>query len=83
MFLADTQWHWSMEGRDLVREGNFGEYQENPGFAKEVGLEAESPRPVLDPTVGDMTPGRARDARSRAATRSTSPRSSTACTSGG
>jgi MoCo/4Fe-4S cofactor protein with predicted Tat translocation signal len=56
MFLADSQWHWSMEGRDLVREGNLGEYQENPGFAKEVGLEAESPRPVLDPTIGDMSP---------------------------
>jgi hypothetical protein len=30
MFLADSQWHWSMEGRDLVREGNLSEYQENP-----------------------------------------------------
>jgi MoCo/4Fe-4S cofactor protein with predicted Tat translocation signal len=57
MYLADTQWHWSMEGRDLIREGNLGEYQEKPGFAKEVGLEAESPRPVLDPTAADMTPG--------------------------
>ncbi len=56
MFLADSQWHWSMEGRDLVREGNLGEYQENPGFAREVGLEAESPRPVLDPTLKDMSP---------------------------
>jgi molybdopterin-containing oxidoreductase family iron-sulfur binding subunit len=56
MFLADSQWHWSMEGRDLVREGNLGEYQENPGFAKEVGLEAESPRPVLDPGLASMTP---------------------------
>jgi len=55
MYLADTQWHWSMEGRDLVREGNLGEYQESPGFAKEMGLEAESPRPVLDPTYGDMS----------------------------
>jgi molybdopterin-containing oxidoreductase family iron-sulfur binding subunit len=55
-FLADSQWHWSMEGRDLVREGNLGEYQENPGFAKEVGLEAESPRVVLDPTYGDRSP---------------------------
>jgi molybdopterin-containing oxidoreductase family iron-sulfur binding subunit len=62
MFLADSQWHWSMEGRDLVREGNLGEYQENPGFAKEVGLEAESPRPVLDPTFKDMSPAdRAKD----------------------
>jgi molybdopterin-containing oxidoreductase family iron-sulfur binding subunit len=56
MFLADSQWHWSMEGRDLVREGNLSEYQENPGFAKEVGLEAESPRAVLDPNIGEMSP---------------------------
>jgi MoCo/4Fe-4S cofactor protein with predicted Tat translocation signal len=54
MFLADSQWHWSMEGRDLVREGNLGEYNENPGFAKEVGLEAESPVAVLDPTAKNL-----------------------------
>jgi molybdopterin-containing oxidoreductase family iron-sulfur binding subunit len=54
MELADSQWHWSMEGRDLVREGNLGEYQENPGFAKEVGLEAESPPAVLDPGAKEM-----------------------------
>ena len=56
MFLADSQWHWSMEGRDLVREGNLGEYEENPAFAKEVGLEAESPRPLLDPGAAALTP---------------------------
>ena len=56
MYLADTQWHWSMEGRDLVREGNLGEYQESPGFAKEMGLEAEMPRAVLDPTAKDLSP---------------------------
>ena len=56
MFLADSQWHWSMEGRDLVREGNLAEYQENPGFAKEVGLEAESPPAVLDPKLAAMSP---------------------------
>ncbi len=55
MFLADSQWHWSMEGRDLVREGNLGEYRENPGFAKEVGLEAESPPAVLDPKMATMS----------------------------
>ena len=57
MYLADTQWHWSMEGRDLIREGNLTEYNEKPGFAKEMGLEAESPRPLLDPTAADMSPG--------------------------
>ena len=52
--LADVQWHWSMEGRALVREGNLSEYQESPGFAKEIGLEAESPVPVLDPGITTM-----------------------------
>ena len=60
MFLADSQWHWSMEGRDLVREGNLAEYQENPAFAKEVGLEAESPRPSSTRTWRDDA-GRARE----------------------
>jgi molybdopterin-containing oxidoreductase family iron-sulfur binding subunit len=55
MFLADSQWHWSMEGRDLVREGNLAEYQENPGFVREVGLEAESPPVVLDPKYGERS----------------------------
>ncbi len=32
MDLADPQWHWSMEGRDIVREGNLGEYQGEPRF---------------------------------------------------
>jgi len=57
MLLADTQWHWSMEGRDLVREGNLAEYQENPGFASEVGLEAEEPNPLLTPNMASMSPG--------------------------
>jgi MoCo/4Fe-4S cofactor protein with predicted Tat translocation signal len=56
MELADSQWHWSMEGRDLVREGNLGEYQENPSFAKEIGMEAESPPAVLDPGIAQMSP---------------------------
>jgi molybdopterin-containing oxidoreductase family iron-sulfur binding subunit len=43
VLLADTQEHWSMEGRDLVREANLSEYQEHPDFVKEVGLEAHSP----------------------------------------
>jgi MoCo/4Fe-4S cofactor protein with predicted Tat translocation signal len=56
MYLADSQWHWSMEGRELVREGSFEEYQENPAFVKEIGLEAESPRPVLDPAFPKDSP---------------------------
>ncbi|HXQ81257.1 MAG TPA: TAT-variant-translocated molybdopterin oxidoreductase [Opitutaceae bacterium] len=57
MFLADSQWHWSMEGRELVREGNLAEYRENPAFVKEIGLEAESPPAVLGPDAAAMTPG--------------------------
>ena len=45
-----------MEGRDLVREANYGEYQESPDFVKEVGLEAESPPILIDEGRG-MTPG--------------------------
>jgi MoCo/4Fe-4S cofactor protein with predicted Tat translocation signal len=43
MKLANTQEHWSMEGRDLVREANHSEYQENPAFARSFGLESHSP----------------------------------------
>lgn len=31
--LATTQFHWQMEGRDLVKTGTLAEYQENPQFA--------------------------------------------------
>ncbi len=41
--LANTQEHWSMEGRAIVREGNAGFYKENPNFAQEMGMEAHSP----------------------------------------
>jgi MoCo/4Fe-4S cofactor protein with predicted Tat translocation signal len=55
MLLANTQSHWSMEGRDLVREANTGEYIENPGYAKEIGMEAETPSNLGE--VGEkMTP---------------------------
>ena len=43
MKLANTQEHWSMEGRDLVREANHAEYQENPSFVNSFGLESHSP----------------------------------------
>ena len=53
--LADLQEHWSMEGRDIVREANVDEYHEKPDFVKEVGMEAETPS-----TIGEegeqMTP---------------------------
>ncbi len=46
MLLANQQVHWSMEGRDIVREANFEgpeSYRENPEFVKEVGMESETP----------------------------------------
>lgn len=49
--LANTQEHWSMEGRDIVREANHEEYQKHPDFAVAMGLETHSPA-----IYGDMTP---------------------------
>ena len=49
--LANTQEHWSMEGRDIVREANLDEFQKNPGFVAGMGMEAHSP-----PVYGDLTP---------------------------
>jgi len=43
-----------MEGRDLVREANFTEYQEKPDWVKEEGMESESP-PALG-EEGDKIP---------------------------
>ncbi len=58
MLLASTQVHWSMEGRDIVREANYEgpeSYAENPAFVKEVGMEAETPS-VLGEVGEAMTP---------------------------
>lgn len=53
--LANTQSHWSMEGRDLVREANYDEYRDNPTFVREIGMEAETPSTIGE--VGEkMTP---------------------------
>jgi Fe-S-cluster-containing dehydrogenase component len=41
--LANTQEHWSMEGRDIVREANLEEYKANPAFVDTFGMEAHSP----------------------------------------
>jgi MoCo/4Fe-4S cofactor protein with predicted Tat translocation signal len=41
--LGTTQEHWSMEGRDLVREGNRDEFLKSPDFVNEHTLEAHSP----------------------------------------
>jgi MoCo/4Fe-4S cofactor protein with predicted Tat translocation signal len=49
--LANTQEHWSMEGRDIVREANVDEFKENPAFATGIGMEGHSPA-----IYGDYTP---------------------------
>jgi len=41
--LANTQQHWSMEGRAIIREANLEDYKAHPGFADEMGMEAHSP----------------------------------------
>jgi molybdopterin-containing oxidoreductase family iron-sulfur binding subunit len=54
--LANVQEHWSMEGRDLVREANLDEYRERPDFVKEEGMESETP-PALGETGEKMPLG--------------------------
>ncbi len=54
MKLANTQEHWSMEGRDIVREANLeGEqgYAANANFVRENTIDAHSP-PVLGADAG-------------------------------
>jgi len=46
MKLANTQEHWSMEGRDIVREANLDEFAKNPAFVDGIGMESHTP-PVL------------------------------------
>ncbi|MBE2214990.1 MAG: TAT-variant-translocated molybdopterin oxidoreductase [Opitutaceae bacterium] len=46
--LANTQEHWSMEGRALVREANVEEYAEHPDFVQQIGMESHTP-----PVYGD------------------------------
>jgi molybdopterin-containing oxidoreductase family iron-sulfur binding subunit len=41
--LANTQEHWSMEGRAILREGNTKTYLENKKFVSEMGMESHSP----------------------------------------
>jgi len=42
--LAITQEHFSMEGRAFVREGTTQTFEENPTFAKVMGLDEELPK---------------------------------------
>ncbi|HBR93203.1 MAG TPA: hydrogenase [Opitutae bacterium] len=41
--LANTQEHWSMEGRAIIREGNADYYKKNPEFANKMGVESHAP----------------------------------------
>jgi molybdopterin-containing oxidoreductase family iron-sulfur binding subunit len=57
--LANVQEHWSMEGRDLVREANLDEItkEDGPGLAyvKGIGMESHSPS-ILGEVGTEMTP---------------------------
>ncbi|MEM9226835.1 MAG: TAT-variant-translocated molybdopterin oxidoreductase, partial [Verrucomicrobiota bacterium] len=41
--IANTQQHWSMEGRAILREGTNKEFIENTKFAQEMGVESHAP----------------------------------------
>lgn len=41
--LANQQEHWSMEGRDIVREANKDEYDRDPNFVDSFGIESHAP----------------------------------------
>lgn len=41
--LANTQEHWSMEGRAIIRESNTDEYAKHPDFVDHMGMESHSP----------------------------------------
>lgn len=44
--LADTQEHWSMEGRAIIREANLDFYKEHSDFVDHMGMESHSPPPL-------------------------------------
>ncbi|GHC06156.1 TAT-variant-translocated molybdopterin oxidoreductase [Cerasicoccus arenae] len=58
--LANTQEHWSMEGRAIIREANKDEYKENPGFVNEMGVESHSP-PIYGAARNDSAAEKALD----------------------
>ncbi|MSU24771.1 MAG: 4Fe-4S dicluster domain-containing protein [Opitutus sp.] len=49
LLLANVQEHWSMEGRDLVREANLDEFKENPAYVSGIGMESHTPS-----TIGEV-----------------------------
>jgi molybdopterin-containing oxidoreductase family iron-sulfur binding subunit len=49
--LANTQEHWSMEGRAIIRESNIEDYASDPHWVDKMGMESHSP-PVLGKDKG-------------------------------
>ena len=41
--LANTQEHWSMEGRAIIREGRVDDFVGHPDFVSKMGMESHSP----------------------------------------
>lgn len=41
--LANTQEHWSLEGRAIIREGTAADYIMHPDFVSKMGMESHSP----------------------------------------
>ena len=52
--VCNMQDHWSMEGRDIVREGNAEDLRENANFAK-LGIDGHAP--AVYGKDGTMSPG--------------------------
>jgi molybdopterin-containing oxidoreductase family iron-sulfur binding subunit len=57
--LANTQSHWHMEGRPVVREANLDQFREHPAFAKSM-------RPETPPVVAPLYPNPLDAAKERA-----------------
>lgn len=49
--LANTQEHWSMEGRAIIRESNKDAYASDPHWVEKMGMESHSP-PVFGKDAG-------------------------------
>jgi len=49
--LANTQEHWSMEGRAIIRESNIDDYASDPHWVDKMGMESHSP-PILGENKG-------------------------------
>lgn len=41
--VANTQQHWSMEGRAIIREANADYYEKHPEFVDHMGMESHTP----------------------------------------